>query len=332
MGGDARAAGAGRRLEMRLAPGHRVPLRDQIAAQLAAGVRAGDYGPGDRLPSVRRLSSRLAVHRDTVRAAYRALAGRGLVEIRPGSGVYVTRPERNGFRGFLAREREAGRSFADVARLVQRWRRSLRSRHVTLVGPDAGLREVWADELRPGLEAEGVGLSVLAPADLREAPERLSGTLVAGPPGALDGLDDVLPRWAATVQLRPGPSPRLRRLLLRLPEGAVVALVTRSDTFARQVRELGAGLRDGEVAVRPVGPRRDERFARTIRVARFVLADVSCRRDVRGFVESERLLTVRHLPVGLAREMARCFGPPAEEAPGDVDVAPRARRQEGASS
>lgn len=298
---------------LRLAPASRVPLRDQIAVQVAAGVRAGDYGPGDRLPSARRLSRRLSVHRDTVRAAYRRLAGRGIVTIRPGSGVYVAEPAEEGFRGFLARERAAGRSFDEVAHLMERWRRAVSARRVTLVGPDAGLREVWAAELRPALDPVGVRTSHLSTSEALEAPERLAASVVAGPAGALDALDEALPRWAGTVQIRPGPPPRLRRLLLRLPRGAVLVLVTRSGTFARQARELATSLREGEVALRAAEPDAGPRLDRRLRVARFVLTDMSCRPEVRQRVEARRLLTIRHLPPGVGREMARCFGP----APGD---------------
>lgn len=299
---------------LRLAPASRIPLRDQIAVQVAAGVRAGDYGPGDRLPSARRLSRRLAVHRDTVRAAYRRLAGRGLVTIRPGSGVYVTEPAEEGFRGFLARERAAGRSFDEVARLMERWRRAVSARRVTLVGPDAGLREIWEAELRPALGPVDVRVSHLSPSDALEAPDRLAASVVAGPAGALEALDPALPRWAGTVQLRPGPSPRLRRLLLRLPRGAVLFLVTRSEAFARQARELAASLREGEVAMRAVAPDPGPSLDRALRVARFVLVDMSCRTDVRERVEGGRLLTIRHLAPGTGRELARCFGPPAAAA------------------
>lgn len=294
---------------LRLAPASRIPLRDQIAVQVAAGVRAGEYGPGDRLPSARRLSRRLSVHRDTVRAAYRRLAGRGLVTIRPGSGVYVTEPTEDGFRGFLARERAAGRTFDEVARLMERWRRAVSARRVTLVGPDAGLREVWAAELRPALDPIGVRTSNLSPAEALEDPGRLATSIVAGPAGALGALERALPRWAGTVRLRSGPSPRLRRLLLRLPRGAVLVLVTRSDALARQARELTASLRDGEVALRAGEPDAGPRLERPLRVARFVLTDMSCRPEVRGRVGRRRLLTIRQLPPETGRELARCFGP-----------------------
>ncbi len=48
--------------------------------------------PGGRVPSVRKLAAELGVSVPTVRAAQALLAARGLLEIRHGSGVYVTRP------------------------------------------------------------------------------------------------------------------------------------------------------------------------------------------------------------------------------------------------
>ena len=60
-----------------------------IAERLAADVRAGRLAPGERLPSERELARRLAVGRASVREAIAALALRGVLETRPGSGSFV---------------------------------------------------------------------------------------------------------------------------------------------------------------------------------------------------------------------------------------------------
>lgn len=295
---------------IRLAPSSRVPLRDQIAVQMASALRARDYDAGDRLPSARALSRRLGVHRETVRGAYRSLAGRGLVEVRPGSGAYVASPPAGAFRSFLARERAAGRSFGDVDRLLDRWRRAVAARRVTVVGPEEQIRRVWVAELRPDLEPAGVSLAHLSPEEARRRPRRLHRTVTVGPAAALAALEDRLPPWTETLVLRAGPPPRVRRLLLRLPVGSVVALVTRSPLLRRQIRELAASLRDGDVAVTAVGPDGGSRRDRALRVARFVLADMACRPGLRRRVGRERLLTLRHLAPETGRQLARCFGPP----------------------
>jgi GntR family hexuronate regulon transcriptional repressor len=65
-------------------------LYQQVATSVAAGITAGQYRVGTRLPSERDLAEEFGVSRPTVREAMIALEIRGLVEARPGSGIYVT--------------------------------------------------------------------------------------------------------------------------------------------------------------------------------------------------------------------------------------------------
>jgi len=68
----------------------RFPQRyERIAERLAADIRAGRLTPGERLPSERQLARRLEVGRASVREALAALALRGVLETRPGSGSFV---------------------------------------------------------------------------------------------------------------------------------------------------------------------------------------------------------------------------------------------------
>src|SRR5689334_22377784 len=72
------------------------PLYAQIAARVRVAVAAGSLRPGDALPSVRQLASRLRVNPATVVQAYRELETDGFVELRQGAGTFVreVRPER----------------------------------------------------------------------------------------------------------------------------------------------------------------------------------------------------------------------------------------------
>ena len=65
-------------------------LYRQIADQIAALIGGGEYGPGQRLPPERDLAKQLGVSRPSVREALIALEVEGFVEVRMGSGVYVT--------------------------------------------------------------------------------------------------------------------------------------------------------------------------------------------------------------------------------------------------
>lgn len=61
----------------------------QVAEQLSASIRSGELQLGDRLPSERDLASRFAVSRPTIREAIITLEVMGLVDVKPGSGVYI---------------------------------------------------------------------------------------------------------------------------------------------------------------------------------------------------------------------------------------------------
>jgi len=64
-------------------------LYRQIADQIAALIRQGEYRPGARLPPERDLARRLGVSRPSVREALIALEVEGIIDVRTGSGIYV---------------------------------------------------------------------------------------------------------------------------------------------------------------------------------------------------------------------------------------------------
>lgn len=68
-------------------------LYERLAAELAESIVKGALRPGDRLPSVRLLSSQRHVSVSTVLQALVLLESQGLIEVRPRSGHYV-RPRR----------------------------------------------------------------------------------------------------------------------------------------------------------------------------------------------------------------------------------------------
>jgi GntR family transcriptional regulator len=68
-----------------------VPPYLQIAQQIRQALVAGVLVPGDQLPTVKEVVTRLAINPNTVFKGYRELEREGLVEGRPGAGTFVLR-------------------------------------------------------------------------------------------------------------------------------------------------------------------------------------------------------------------------------------------------
>jgi GntR family transcriptional regulator len=98
------------------------PLYAALEAQIAAGIAGGEFPVGSQLPTEDRLIQRFAVSRTTVRKAIQNLSDRGLIEIRRGTGTFVTQPritqELTELTGFVEDMDALGH--AATARLIDR--------------------------------------------------------------------------------------------------------------------------------------------------------------------------------------------------------------------
>lgn len=65
-------------------------LTERVAAQIKKAIDAGQYCPGDKLPSENQLAELFQVSRTSIREAVKVLAGQGLVEVKRGIGAFVT--------------------------------------------------------------------------------------------------------------------------------------------------------------------------------------------------------------------------------------------------
>jgi GntR family transcriptional regulator len=74
-------------------PTSRVPIYRQLVEQVRQRVARGRLRPGERLPSVRVLSRELVVNPNTVARAYTELERDGVLNTRPGLGVFVAEPQ-----------------------------------------------------------------------------------------------------------------------------------------------------------------------------------------------------------------------------------------------
>lgn len=66
-------------------------LADRLAQRIRTMIQEGEYVEGDRLPPIMEMARRFGVGHPSLRVALKKLETMGVVEMRHGSGVYVTR-------------------------------------------------------------------------------------------------------------------------------------------------------------------------------------------------------------------------------------------------
>lgn len=69
----------------------RVPLYEQVIAQVERGILTGEFKADEQIPSVRQLSIELSVNPNTLQKAYAELERRGLCYSVPGNGRFVSK-------------------------------------------------------------------------------------------------------------------------------------------------------------------------------------------------------------------------------------------------
>jgi GntR family transcriptional regulator len=78
-------------------PASGVPIYLQLMEQVKHAVETGALRAGEQLPGIRPLAEELVINPNTVAKAYRELEHAGIIELRHGSGAFVsahTRPKK----------------------------------------------------------------------------------------------------------------------------------------------------------------------------------------------------------------------------------------------
>ncbi|MBL8228316.1 MAG: GntR family transcriptional regulator [Bryobacterales bacterium] len=75
---------------LNLNPNSGVPVYLQLMEQVKHAVATGALRAGDQLPGLRKLAESLVINPNTVAKAYRELEHEGVIELRHGSGAFIT--------------------------------------------------------------------------------------------------------------------------------------------------------------------------------------------------------------------------------------------------
>jgi len=186
-----------------------VPLRDQLATQVAMAILSGDLAAGERLPSTRELARRFRLHPNTVSAAYRQLERQHWVESRRGSGVFVresTAPQPlspalalEHMIGQLFRAaRDLGFSGAAVQQRLRQWLDLQPPSHFLLIEPEPELAEIAA------LEIARIGSLPVrcCPPCEHFSPEELAGAIPLVFPSKAEAVSRSLPTGTELIVLQ----------------------------------------------------------------------------------------------------------------------------------
>ncbi len=82
----------------RLNPSSGVPIYLQLMEQVKHSIETGALRPGDQLPTIRSLAENLVMNPNTVVRAYRELQHEGVIELKHGSGAFVSKSAAGGTR------------------------------------------------------------------------------------------------------------------------------------------------------------------------------------------------------------------------------------------
>jgi GntR family transcriptional regulator len=80
-------------MEFLIESASRVPIYRQLVGQIREAIARGRMTPDQRLPSVRELSRQLVINPNTVARVYTELEREGILNTRPGLGVFVAQPK-----------------------------------------------------------------------------------------------------------------------------------------------------------------------------------------------------------------------------------------------
>jgi DNA-binding transcriptional regulator YhcF (GntR family) len=225
-----------------------VPIHEQVSAQIVFLIGTASWAPGTDLPSVRALSQRLGVHRNTITQAYDDLILKLLVEKRAGTRLRV----RGGERKSIPRNRdlddvldsmirEIGRLGFSLQQLHNRLRDRLSSApadHLLVLSAEEGMRTLFLSELRQRLECP---VEVCTPDDLLANPEKGIGALVVSPPGHMAKFQSVLARDRPPIPITYSAADNVIEEIRRLKKPALIAIVSISEYFLGMARGVLAG-------------------------------------------------------------------------------------------
>jgi GntR family transcriptional regulator len=274
-------------MQIWLARGSEVSVREQLVTQVILGILGGDLAPGQRLPSTRELARRFHLHPNTVSSGYRQLARERWVEHRRGSGVFVcaNQPEMphtpalaldHIIATLLRSARQAGVPLPALRVRLRQWLELQPPGQFLLIEPNEELRRIVMAEM-----AESVSLPVLG-CGLEADWKALPGSIPVALSNRLAAVRQALQNGTEVLTLRFRSVPSSLVKWLPAPAGALVGVASRWPDFLKMARTMlsAAGFDPESLVLRDV---RQANWQRGLKQTTAVVCDT---------------LTAKQLPAG----------------------------------
>lgn len=233
-------------MDIRVSKESEVPLRQQLAEQIAFLIATDKLKAGEALPSVRELARRLGIHHNTVSHAYQDLVRRTWLLRRRGTRVVV--------RSLTEQKRPSGTQDLDelidmtiqAARergySLQALRERMRERllaeppdHILVVDQEAGLQRLLQAEIR---EVLAWPVECCAREDLAQNSGRAIGALVVAPQYAAEDVKPLVPKAQLLLSIAFSSADEHVERIRQLEPPSVIAVVSISANFLRTAQAL----------------------------------------------------------------------------------------------
>ena len=214
--------------------------------QILLAISSKELEAGAKLPSTRALARQLGIHPNTVSAVYRELASRGWVELRKGSGVYVSemaaRPPLTGdmqldqmIGELISKARANGFSLREIRSRARRWLELQPPDHLLIVEDDEELRNILSREIEQATRFPVRGTTLEGCRD----PHCFDGAQPVALYGRSVELTGLLPSnvsclWLQVRSVRREVSKRLSPL----PAGGAITVASRWPEFLERGRTM----------------------------------------------------------------------------------------------
>jgi DNA-binding transcriptional regulator YhcF (GntR family) len=234
------------RIDIRISRESEVPIRDQLAEQIAFLIGTGKVKPGEILPSVRTVARQLKIHHNTVSQAYQDLVDRTFLVRRRGSSMVVrsleeaaSPPGAKDLDDLInATIRTAQESGYTLQQLRQRVRERLMAQppdHILIVEKEPGLRKLIREELKAKLKFP---VEAVAPSDLPFNRGLAIGALIVCHEGGKRTVAPLLPKDLPFFTIRFSSAEGHIETVRRLREPSMIAVVSVSELLLQTARGL----------------------------------------------------------------------------------------------